>query len=88
MSKTLLTLAAAVLMIGGLASVPASAQTAAPASKAPAHKMAHHAAHHKMSCSDYAWESQAMKDCEAGKSAAPAHKSSMKKSMKKKAKTT
>ena len=88
MSKTLLTLAAAMLMIGGLASVPASAQTAAPAAKAPAHKMAHHAARHKMTCYDYAWESQAQKDCLAGKSAAPAHKAAVKKSKKMKKKTT
>ena len=88
MSKTLLTLAAAALLIGGLASAPA--QAAAPA-KAPAHKMAHHASHHKKSCYDYAWESQQQKDCLAkGDTAAKpaAKKTSAKKKTKKAAPKT
>ena len=52
MSKTLLSLAAAALIAGGLAVVPTGAQAAA------AHKSAH-----KMSCYDYAWDSQQQKDC-------------------------
>ena len=43
--------------------VAATAIAAAPAS-----------AKHKMSCYDYAWESQDQKDCLAGKSKAPMHK--------------
>jgi hypothetical protein len=73
MSKTLLSLAAATVILGGLTSVSALAQTT-PA-KAP---MAHHAMHHR-SCYDLAWESQQQKDCLAGKAAKPVvHKTSMK----------
>jgi hypothetical protein len=78
MLKTLFSLAAAALIIGGLASIPTSAEAA---TKAP---MAHKAVH-KMSCYDYAWDSQQQKDCLAkgDKMAKPAVK---KTSMKKKAK--
>jgi hypothetical protein len=72
MSKTLLSLAAATVILGALTSVSALAQTTP--DKAPmAHKM-----HHR-SCYDLAWDSQQQKDCLAGKSAAPmVHKTSMK----------
>jgi hypothetical protein len=76
MSKTLFSLAAAALIIGGLASVPTSAEAA---TKAP---MAHKASH-KVSCYDYAWDSQQQKDCLAKGDAKPAVK---KASVKKKAK--
>ena len=59
--KKLFSLAAAVLLVGSLASVSAFA---ADAPKAAPKKMSMKS-HHKMSCSDYAWESQAMKDCMA-----------------------
>jgi hypothetical protein len=41
------------------------ALAAAPARAAdmPAHKGTMHARHHKMSCYDYAWQSEKMKDC-------------------------
>ena len=77
MSKTLLSLAAATLIMGGLASVP----TAAQAATAPAHKSMH-----KMSCYDYAWDSQQQKDCLQGKPAAK--KTVMKKKTKKAAPKT
>jgi hypothetical protein len=80
MSKTLLSLAAAALIAGGLATVSTGAQAAA------AHKSAH-----KMSCYDYAWESQQQKDCLAkGDTAAKpaAKKTSAKKKTKKAAPKT
>ena len=78
MLKTLFSLAAAALIIGGLASLSTSAQAA---TKAP---MAHKASH-MTSCYDYAWDSQQQKDCLAkgDKTATPAVK---KTTMKKKAK--
>jgi hypothetical protein len=78
MSKILFSLAAAALIIGGLASVSTSAQAA---TKAP---MAHKASH-KMSCYDYAWDSQQQKDCLA-KGDTMAKPAVKKTSMKKKAK--
>ena len=86
MSKTLLSFATAALLLGGLAVVPAAAQTApAPAAKAPAKHATHHAGHHVKSCYDYAWESQAQKDCLAKQTSAPAP---AKKAAKSKKKTT
>jgi hypothetical protein len=77
MSKTLLSLAAAALLLGA-AAIPAAAQTTpAPAANPPAkhamhnHAM-HHAAHHMKSCYDLAWDSQAQKDCLAKPASAPA----------------
>jgi hypothetical protein len=58
--KKLFSLAAAALLVGSLASVSAFA---ADAPKAAAPKKAMAKSHHQMSCNDYAWESQAMKDC-------------------------
>ena len=78
--------ARAALLLGGLAVVPAAAQTApAPAAKAPAKHATHHAGHHVKSCYDYAWESQAQKDCLAKQASAPAP---AKKAAKSKKKTT
>jgi hypothetical protein len=87
MSKTLLSFAAAALLLSGLAVVPAAAQTTpAPAAKAPAkHATHHHATHHAKSCYDYAWESQAQKDCLAKPASTPAP---AKKAAKSKKKTT
>ncbi len=81
MNKKLLSLAAAALLVGGLSFV------ASPAEAATAKKASMHKSHHKMSCYDQAWESQAMKDCLAKAEAKPAAKKAMKKG-KKKAKTT
>jgi hypothetical protein len=85
MSKTLLSLAAATLIVGSLALVPTSVQAA---TKAP---MAHKSAH-KMSCYDYAWDSQQQKDClvKGDKMAKPAVKkaSTKKKAVKAAPKTT
>ena len=85
MSKTLLSLAAATLIIGGLASVPTSAQAATAAPMA-------HKSVHKMSCYDYAWDSQQQKDClvKGDKMAKPAVKkaSTKKKATKAAPKTT
>jgi hypothetical protein len=58
--KKLFSLAAAALLVGSLASVSAFA---ADAPKAAPKKAA--AAHHVKSCDDYAYESQAAKDCAA-----------------------
>jgi hypothetical protein len=55
--KKLFSLAAAALLVGSLASVSAFA--------ADAPKKATTKPHHMMSCNDYAYESQAMKDCMA-----------------------
>jgi hypothetical protein len=59
--KKFFSLAAAALLIGGLASASAFAADA-PAKTAPKKAVK---SHHAMSCSDYAYESQAMKDCMA-----------------------
>jgi len=84
--KKLMSITAAMMLAGGLVSAPAFAAGSAPAAAKPAAKtMAHktmHKAVHKASCYDYAWQSQAMKDCLA-KGDKPMK---MKKSMKKKAK--
>jgi hypothetical protein len=69
--KKLFSLAAAALLVGSLASVSAFAadapktdmKMAAPTKAAP--KKAAMAHHHMKSCSDYAYESQAAKDCMA-----------------------
>jgi hypothetical protein len=58
--KKLFSLAAAVLLVGSLASVSAFA---ADAPKAAPKKAA--AAHHVKSCDDFAYQSQAAKDCMA-----------------------
>jgi hypothetical protein len=55
--KKLFSLAAAAMLVGSFASLSASA---ADAPKKGAAK-----SHHMMSCSDYAYESKAMKDCMA-----------------------
>ena len=77
--KKLFSLAAAALLVGSLASVSAFAadapMKAAPKKTAKAHRM--------MSCNDYAYESQAMKDCMAKadmKKAKPMKTSAVKKS--------
>ncbi|MDB5409515.1 MAG: hypothetical protein JWL84_4427 [Rhodospirillales bacterium] len=57
--KKLFSLAAAALLVGSLTS---AAAFAADAPKAAPKKAK---AHHMMSCNDYAYESQAMKDCMA-----------------------
>jgi len=73
--------------ITGVLALPAPSAHAQAAKTAPAkmkpmtmHKAA---AHHKMNCYDYAWQSQAMQDCLAGKKSMkqPMHKSSSKKKM-------
>jgi hypothetical protein len=68
---------AAVGAIVGLLTMPASAATAQGQSKPAAAKT-----HHKMSCGDYAWQSQEMKDCMAkqGATKKPATKKVSKKS--------
>jgi hypothetical protein len=60
--KKLFSLAAAALLVGSLASASAFA---ADAPKADAPKKVAAKSHHKMGCNDYAWDSQAMKDCMA-----------------------
>lgn len=92
--KKLLCLAAATLMLGGLAAFPTAAMaagTAPPPAKHMTHKATakhhmHHRVAHKRSCYDYAWQSQQMKDCvsKAGSMSKPmAKKTSAKKHMKK-----
>jgi hypothetical protein len=73
--KKLFSFAAAALLVGSLTSAAAFA--------ADAPKAAPKKAHHTMSCSDYAYESQAMKDCMAKRDM-----KSMKTSATKKAATT
>ncbi len=75
--KKLISIAAATLLVAGLAAAPAFAQGAMK-KKTPMK------AHHAMSCYDYAWDSQAQKDCLAGKSAKPMAKKASSKKMKKK----
>ena len=74
--KKLMVITAAAILVAGLASASASAQGAA--KKAAVHK-----AKHATSCYDYAWDSQAQKDCLAGKKPTAVKKASAKKSMKK-----
>lgn len=79
--KKLMYVTAATLLVAGLAAAPVFAQDAM---KKKMPMKAH--AHHAMSCYDYAWDSQAQKDCLAGKSAKPMAKkmsTKKKKSMKK-----
>jgi hypothetical protein len=91
--KKLMYITAAILLVAGLAAAPAFAQ--AKMSKVPMKGRApmgtaHGAdmaatdtmpmkSHHTKSCYDFAWDSQAQKDCLAGKSAMPMGKKSMKK---------
>lgn len=74
--KKLMYITAATLLVAGLAAAPAFAQGTA--KKATPMKKAHHT----MSCYNYAWDSQAQKDCLAGKKPM-AKKAATKKSMKK-----
>ncbi len=73
--KKLMYITAATLLVAGLAAAPAFAQGTT--KKMPMK------AHHTKSCYDYAWDSQAQKDCLAGKSAKPMAKKAAKKSTKK-----
>jgi hypothetical protein len=80
---------AAALLVAGLAVAPASAQsTMKPgATTSKSMKKMPMKSRHAKSCYDYAWDSQAQKDCLAGKSAKPTtKKASAKKSTKKAAK--
>jgi hypothetical protein len=84
--KKLMYITAAALLVAGLAAAPASAQstTKPAATTSKSMKKMPMKARHMKSCYDYAWDSQAQKDCLAGKSAKPmAKKASGKKSMKK-----
>jgi hypothetical protein len=69
--KKLTYITAAVLLVAGLAAAPAFAQ--GKMSKMPMK------GHHTKSCYDHAWESQAQKDCLAGKTSMSTGKKSMKK---------
>jgi hypothetical protein len=83
--KKLMYITAATLLVAGLAAAPASAQgtTKPAATTSKSMKKMPMKAHHVRSCYDYAWDSQAQKDCLAGKSAKPmAKKASAKKSKK------
>ena len=82
--KKLMFLTAATLLVAGLAAAPAFAQgTAKTTTKTATTKTATmKKSHHAMSCYDYAWDSQAQKDCLAGKKPM-AKKATSKKSMKK-----
>ena len=74
--KKLMYITAATLLVAGLAVAPAFAQGSM--------KNMPMKGHHTKSCYDFAWDSQAQKDCLAGKSAKPmAKKASAKKSTKK-----
>jgi len=80
--KKLMMITAAMLLAAGFATAPAFAQAAATKTM-PMKTMAKKSAHAR-SCYDYAWDSQAQKDCLAGKSSKPmAKKASAKKSTKK-----
>ncbi len=74
--KTLFSVTAATLLVAGLAAAPVFAQ-------GTTKKTMPMKAHHTMSCYDHAWDSQAQKDCLAGKSAKPMAKKATKKAMKK-----
>ncbi|HEY5209439.1 MAG TPA: hypothetical protein VIJ42_08360 [Stellaceae bacterium] len=52
-----------VTMCAGLAFLAAPAFAVDMPKKAEAHGKMHHGMRHKMTCYDYAWESQAQKDC-------------------------
>jgi hypothetical protein len=84
--KKLMYLTAATLLVAGLAVAPAFAQGAAKTTTKTATTktatMKMKKSHHAMSCYDYAWDSQAQKDCLAGKKPM-AKKATSKKSMKK-----
>jgi hypothetical protein len=75
--KKLMYITAATLLVAGLAATPAFAQDAM---KKKMPMKAH--THHAMSCYDNAWDSQAQKDCLAGKKPM-AKKAATKKSTKK-----
>ena len=81
--KKLMYITAATLLVAGLAAAPAFAQgTAKTTTKTATTKTATmKKARHATSCYDYAWDSQAQKDCLAGKK--PMAKKATKKSMKK-----
>jgi hypothetical protein len=74
--KKLMVITAATLLVAGLASASAFAQGTMKKAAAPKAK-------HSMSCYDYAWDSQAQKDCLAGKKPTAMKKASAKKSTKK-----
>jgi hypothetical protein len=81
--KKLMYLTAATLLVAGLAVAPAFAQGTAKTTTTKTTKTATmKKSHHAMSCYDYAWDSQAQKDCLAGKKPM-AKKATSKKSMKK-----
>jgi hypothetical protein len=82
--KKLMYITAATLLVAGLAAAPAFAQgTAKTTTKTATTKTATmKKARHATSCYDYAWDSQAQKDCLAGKKPM-AKKAATKKSMKK-----
>jgi hypothetical protein len=81
--KKLMYLTAATLLVAGLAAAPAFAQGTAKTTTTKTTKTATmKKSHHAMSCYDYAWDSQAQKDCLAGKKPM-AKKATSKKSMKK-----
>jgi hypothetical protein len=85
--KKLMYITAAALLVAGLAVAPASAQGTKPgATTSKSMKKMPMKARHARSCYDYAWDSQAQKDCLAGKSAKPMAKKAAKKSAKKAAK--
>ena len=66
--KKLMYLTAATLLVAGLAAAPAFAQGTAKTTTTKTTKTATmKKSHHAMSCYDYAWDSQAQKDCLAGK---------------------
>jgi hypothetical protein len=91
--KNLMYVTAAILLAAGLGAVPAFAQgtmtkppmkshrtmSAVPGADPAAAKTMPMKAHHTKSCYDHAWDSQAQKDCLAGKAAMPMGKKSMKK---------
>jgi hypothetical protein len=85
-------LTAAILLVAGLAAAPAVAQGKMSKMPMKGHRMSTTqstdaatpspmpmTSHHTKSCYDYAWDSQAQKDCLAGKQAMPMAKKSMKK---------
>jgi hypothetical protein len=74
--KKLMVITAAAMLVASLASASAFAQGAT--KKAAVHK-----AKHTTSCYNYAWDSQAQKDCLAGKKPMAVKKASGKKSTKK-----
>jgi hypothetical protein len=78
--KKLMYITAATLLVAGLAAAPAFAQGTAKTTTTKTATMKK--ARHATSCYDYAWDSQAQKDCLAGKKPM-AKKAATKKSTKK-----